>query len=417
MKSANYTSRKPKARIIASFDDDEADTPSPQPASGASSDTAGDAPLFKRKTASNRTRKGITHPVITLDDPQEGETSIDAPTLSRPVVVKKSTLSRQAVERNAAHSQDRERPRTTLKSTTLPSQPFSQLSLTSRPTYSKEALAELKGSTPTTPISHKDASTDEDTPMADAGSNDPLNVAGKFAAERAAPSNSAIPDEGTIKALKARRAMLAQNPDYISLSDASKHKSGSASRLQRPDDDEEELETFVEDGGLALGRKAERERDRRRREDIRTAIDAVERPSDASDASNSEEDEDTGEWEANRIRTGGYSSKRETLEEKLRKPPATITPLPSFGDALARLKGILEDMTVTAAQSAATVEELIAEREMIERREAEVQALLKSTADKYEKLREEVGAAVHVGRGLESFGGDATGDANGVPAA
>ncbi|KAF3907083.1 hypothetical protein ABW21_db0201659 [Orbilia brochopaga] len=377
MKSANFTNRKPKARIIASFDDDDANTPSPQSGSPApQSEPIGDAPLFKRKAGGTRSRKGITHPVISLDDPQDDETSGDAaPTLTRPVVVKKSTLSRQAAERSAAQS------------------------------YSKEALAELKGSTPTTPLSRQDGSTeDEDVPMADAGSNDPLNVAGKFAAERAVPSTSAIPDAGTIKALKARRAMLAQNPDYISLSDStsSKNKS-SGSRLQRQDDDEVELETFVEDGGLALGRKAERDRDRRRREDIRTAIDA--------------DDETNGEWEANRVRTGGYGAKRETLEEKLRKAPATITPLPSFADALARLKSVLEDMTVTAAQSAATVEELLAEREMIEQREAEVQALLKTTTEKYEKLREEAGAAIHVGRGLESFGSDAAAEANGVPAA
>lgn len=245
-------------------------------------------------------------------------------------------------------------------------------------------------------------------------SKDPLDVAGKFAAERASAAAVAtelsIPDSGTIKALKARRALLAQNPDYISLSGDAKK----GSRLQKTqDDDEEILETFVEDGGLALGKKAEREKERRRREDIREAIDMVERPSDEDEEGSN--DDGNGEWEANRLRTGGYgSNKRETLEEKLRKPPAVITPLPNFQEALANLKGILAGVNDTMEQKSKRVEELLSEKEMIGQREKELQKLLKETSEKYERLRAEAGTALHVGRGLESFGDDATG--NGIPA-
>ncbi|KAF3934281.1 hypothetical protein ABW19_dt0203580 [Dactylella cylindrospora] len=427
MKSANFASRKPKARIIASFDDDETDgSPAPSPAPVPMDTTANQddasASLFKRKSSSTKSRKAVNRSIISLDDPHDEEASADSLELSRPVVVKKSTLTRQAIERSASQSQSqpttsistsKERPRTILKpstSTTLPSQPFSQLSLTSGPSYSKEALAELKTSTPTTPLHRPSTTQDDDTPMLDAES---LDVASKFATERSSkpsPLEQSIPDEGTIKAMKARRAMLAQNPDYISLSD----KAPKGSRLQRGDDDEEILQTFVEDGGLALGKRAEREKERRRREDIREAIDMVER-SDNEGTEDSENGEN-GEWEADRIRTGGYgSSKRETLEERLKKPPAVITPLPDFGEALARLKGILAGMNQEMEQKAKLVEELASEREMIEQREKEVQEMLRVTSEKYEKLREEAGTAMHVGRGLESFGDDHSG--NGTPAA
>ncbi|KAF3906461.1 hypothetical protein ABW20_dc0106030 [Dactylellina cionopaga] len=426
MKSANFANRKPKARIIASFDDDEeVDKSSVQTATSAAVDTVTDksnddssAPVFKRKSASTKARKGINRSLISLDDPHDEEASTDPPELSRPVVVKKSTLSRQAIQRNASSSQPAaaDKPRTTLKSATLPSQPFSQLSLTSRPSYSKEALAELKTSTPTTPLSRQSPQDGEDVTMSDAPP-DPLDVAGKFAAERASAATSAremsIPDEGMIKALKARRAMLAQNPDYISLSeDGAK---GKGSRLQRTQDDEEEiLETFVEDGGLALGKKAQREKERRRRKDIKEAIDMVERPSD-EEKENSDDEDENGEWEANRMRTGGYgSSKRENLEEKLRKPPAVIAPLPNFQEAMEKLKDILAGMNQMMEQKAERVEELVAEREMIEQREQELQTLLKDTSEKYERLREEAGTALHVGRGLESFGDDSA--STGIPA-
>ncbi|EPS39172.1 hypothetical protein H072_7094 [Dactylellina haptotyla CBS 200.50] len=429
MRSANFANRKPKARIIASFDDDESDKKSAPPAGPSAMDTALDsnedssASIFKRKSAPTKVRKSVNRSLISLDDPHGEEASADALALTRPIVVKKSALTRQAVERSASTSQGptaaapKDKPRTTLKSTALPSQPFSQLSLTSRPSYSKEALAELKTSTPTTPMSRGSPQDDQDVPMADAPV-DPLNVAGKFAAERASASVSArdlsIPDEGTIKALKARRAMLAQNPDYISLSEESAKSKGS--RLQRTQDDEEEiLETFVEDGGLALGRKAEREKQRRRREDIREAIDMVERPSDDEDASGGGTEDENGEWEANRIRTGGYgSSKRETLEEKLRKPPAVITPLPSFHEAVGKLKDLLAGMNLAMGEKEQRVEELLSEKELIEQRELELQKLLKDTSEKYERLREEAGTALHVGRGLENFGDDTTG--TGIPA-
>ncbi|KAK6357247.1 hypothetical protein TWF718_001568 [Orbilia javanica] len=436
MKSANFANRKPKARIIASFDDDDereqSNNPQPttKPTTSETQDSSSSAALFKRKSASTKTRKTVNRSLISLEDPHEDDVkdndksqSADSLELTRPIVVKKSTLSRQPVERGASspsstqQTVSKEKPRATLKSSILPSQPFSQLSLTSRPSYSKEALAELKGSTPTTPLHRQNDDEDADISMSDAPPpppKDPLDVAGKFAAERASAAAAAtelsIPDSGTIKALKARRALLAQNPDYISLSDDAKK----GSRLQKTQDDEEEiLETFVEDGGLALGKKAEREKERRRREDIREAIDMVERPSDED--SEDSNDDGNGEWEANRLRTGGYgSNKRETLEEKLRKPPAVMTPLPNFQEALANLKGILAGMNDTVEQKSKRVEELLSEKEMIEQREKELQKLLKETSEKYERLRVEAGTALHVGRGLESFGDDAAG--NGIPA-
>ncbi|KAK6537909.1 hypothetical protein TWF694_010807 [Orbilia ellipsospora] len=427
MKSANFASRKPKARIIASFDDDELEEKSSVPPSTMdttpdATDDSSSAPVFKRKSASTKPRKAVARPLISLDDPHDEDTPTAKTELTRPTVVKKSTISRQAVERGASTStSSKDKPRTTLKPTTLPSQPFSQLSLTSGPSYSKEALAELRTSTPTTPLNRgSPQDEEEDVSMSDAPAADPLNIAGKFAAERAstaaAAKDMAIPDQGTIKALKARRAMLAQNPDYISLSEDSAKAKGKGSRLQRTQDDEEEiLETFVEDGGLALGRKAEREKQRRRREDIREAIDMVERPTDDEDGEGSGSEDENGEWEADRIRTGGYgSSKRETLEEKLKKPPAAITPLPNFQEALGRLKGLLAGMNETMGEKAKRVEELLVEKEMIEQREVELQRLLKDTSEKYERLREEAGTALHVGRGLESFGDDAS--MTGIPA-
>lgn len=135
-----------------------------------------------------------------------GEVNPDAPSDddadSAVFTPKKSNLSRTARAKNA----ERKMLRPALSSENLA---FRAGNAVDRPSYSKDYLAQLKQSTPSTPKSHLS----ED----DASKKD-LDIASKFGPLTTLGANkSAIPSATEIKEKKERRARLAKEQEYISM--------------------------------------------------------------------------------------------------------------------------------------------------------------------------------------------------------
>lgn len=344
--------------------------------------------------------------------------------------MKKSALSRKAIERNAARKAG-------LAAGAVGIDQLNATPTTERPSYSKEYLEELKSNTPTKPIDVLEEGEDymilDDDVMAVVDSSlPPSNNQGtltKFG-DAAPEGTTGILDEGLVRVLKARRAEKATRTkagDFISLSgDDSDNGSNEIllkskkkkSRLQRPDDalfDDEEMEKYVEDERIVLGGKsAQREQDRRRREGIRDAINEAEGVASDEDAdSDVSKDSLAKEWERDQIRKGAFSSNTpgsaaSDLEMLARQPP-NVTPLPSLKDAMKRLEDNLAAMEFRRAQTVRMVEVLQSEKKEIGEREAMVQERLRKAGDEYERLRVELGMGGGdgegvVSRGLESFG-------------
>ncbi|RYC54576.1 hypothetical protein CHU98_g11633, partial [Xylaria longipes] len=164
-----------------------------------------------------------------------------------------------------------------------------------RPRYSKEYLSELQSATPNAP---QDLSSLHITPGEDEMSLDPSELEGAMIVDTdpstsltTGPSTTAVLTEAEIREKKDRRARLAKQKgsrdteDFISLSDDDNderragdsyitllsRKGGSKgdTRLVAEDEDlGEGFDEFVEDGGLSLGRKAEREARKRHRAEM-----------------------------------------------------------------------------------------------------------------------------------------------------
>jgi hypothetical protein len=240
-----------------------------------------------------------------------------------------------------------------------------------------------------------------------------------------------IPSEAEIREKKERRARLAKENDFISLNDDSGSggvlllpRKKKESRLVREDEDlGEGFEEFVEDGGISLGKKAERERSRRRRAEMEELIHEAEKSS--TDEDDESDIERRAEYEAAQTRAGAYTlNKDDNARPPQPRTPPKITPLPSLSDALSRLQSALNSMEATKAAKLKKLEDLLHQKSEISTREAEIQNLLKDAGDNYEKLRIEAGlggsamdanglgeaiaAALPsqfiVSRGLESFG-------------
>ncbi|KAH0556209.1 hypothetical protein GP486_005864 [Trichoglossum hirsutum] len=342
--------------------------------------------------------------------------------LSEVFVVKKSSLSRAAIEKNAV----RKSLQHSLSAGRLPVRTGV---VGDRPSYSKDHLNELRTSTPSTPkdLGSLSTSTDEDEDKPDS-----LNILEKFGAGGDTTDGLIIPSEAEIREKKERRARLAKENEFISLNDDSENggvllpsRKKKESRLVREDEDlGEGFEEFVEDGGIFFGKKAERERSRRRRAEMEELIHEAEGSS--TDETDESDIERRAEYEAAQTRAGAYALNR---DEDIRPPqprtPPRITPLPSLSDALSRLQSALNSMEVTKTAKSKKLEDLLHQKSEISAREEEIQELLKDAGDNYEKLRLEAGlhpaAAVDakglseaveaalpsqlvLNRGLESFG-------------
>ncbi|TLD25734.1 hypothetical protein E2P81_ATG09391 [Venturia nashicola] len=326
---------------------------------------------------------GELNPDATSDD--DAESAVFTP--------KKSNLSRIASAKNA----ERKTLRPALSSEDLA---FRAGNAVDRPSYSKDYLAQLKQSTPSTPKSH--LSEDE-------RSKKDLDIASKFGPLTTLGANkSAIPSATEIKEKKERRARLAKEQEYISMhpSDSEEERLDlimqpkekyPETRLVREDEDVlEGFDDFVEDGRIALGRKAEREEKRKKREEMEAMI--LQAEGAGSDGSNASEDESEVErneaYEAAQTRAGTYGSKREDGDGITRpKTPPRVTAVPELGAVLLKLRQGLAEMEKAKLAKIRKLEELRLERKGINEQEVWIQGQLKETGERYEKLRIEAEAA------------------------
>jgi hypothetical protein len=261
-----------------------------------------------------------------------------------------------------------------------------------RPRYSKEYLSELQSSTPNTP----GAVSSVPGGSADEMELDASELEGALIVESPSvvplKSDTKVLTEAEIREKKERRARLAKEQDFISLEDDDDNdytlrKKKDDTRL-KPEDEEmgEGFDDFVEDGGLSLGKRAERERSKRDRKQMAEMINAAEGHS--SDSSADSDAEGRMAYEAAQTRAGldGLKKKpKKDANQELLQIPSKITPLPSLSECVANLRVSLQGMQSNMNEKAAKLANLRAEKEEIAKRQAEVQALLDETGKKYQE--------------------------------
>lgn len=344
-----------------------------------------------------------------------GESAVGEDDDAGAVVTPKRSLGRQAIERNAE--------RKTLRPAVSSEQLSFRAGNDDRPSYSKDSLAELKLSTPSTPKDGPSLQTSEDEAI-----NKSLDVASKFGSSVSQSANSAIPTAAEIREKKERRARLAQEKEFISLdADDSEDERRelllrpkekyAETRLVREDEDlAEGFDDYVEDGKIALGRKAEREDRRRKRKEMEELIAEAEDAGEG-DADDDSEVERNEAYEAAQTRAGTYGQKRTEDEHQRPRTPPKITLVPDLNSVLTRMREGLQAMQDSKAAKTRKLEELAAEKKEIAEREVWIQAQLKEVGERYEKLRMEAGMAagavngeartgetLMAQRGLESYG-------------
>ena len=333
--------------------------------------------------------------------------------------------------------------------------------------YSKEHLSELQSSTPNTPRPVRSTGgRGEGEGVDDDGSGemslDPSEIEGAMVVDESEVSTAVAPPplpqqteiltEAQVREKKERRARLAKQADsgagddYIALSDGdddnnSKQISdrrqagdsylsvlsrqsgnggsrGEGTRLVREDEDlGEGFDEFVEDGGLSLGRRAEREARRRQRAQMASLIDEAEgrdpsaslsvagageaagtAPSDGGEESDASEAERRAAYEAAQTRRGmdGLAAEREAQRKRLGSGSGHhegVVPVPHRIAALPDLEVLAADFAARlsrrrddAARAAAALAALRAERDEVARREPEVQRLLDEAGERYRRL-------------------------------
>ncbi|KAJ4862707.1 nineteen complex-related protein 2 domain-containing protein [Trichoderma breve] len=288
-----------------------------------------------------------------------------------------------------------------------------------RPKYSREYLDELQSSTPNTPsdLSSLKANLDDEMDL------DPSELEGALIVDSPIPSSTGQPQttqiltEAEIREKKERRARLAKEKDYIPMEDEddylSARKKKDETRLVAEDEDlGEGFDDYVEDGGLSLGKRAEKERRKQDRQKMAELINAAE--GHTSDSSSDSDAERRIAYETAQTRAGmdGLKKPKKDPNEQLLQVPPKITPLPSLAECILQLQATLKSMENNINLKAATVGQLTREREDIIKREAEVQAFLNETGRQYEEALGRkpnsgsgiAGAELAGERGLESLG-------------
>lgn len=298
-----------------------------------------------------------------------------------------------------------------------------------RPRYSKEYLSELQSSTPNTPANLKSLSgaDDEDVGM----SLDPSELDGATVVENTTVAPATVPEppqtvvltEAEILERKARRARLGAQTkaeDFISLDDdgagdgargagesylsvLSRRQtqpamvstiSSKEKRLVKDDNLDEDDSFFVEDGGLSLGKKAERAARRKKRADMAAMI-ATAEGADGDETSDDSEAERRAAYESAQTRAGmdGLAEEREQQRRRLGKRegaasqvPAKITPLPDLSVLVQDFKAKMARKELELKRMQARIHELAVEKEAIEKREPEVQKLLNDAGERYKAL-------------------------------
>lgn len=341
--------------------------------------------------------------------PDETSMTEDGGQESEVVVPKRHGLGRKAVERS------------TLQRNLTPSGGLETHSAwvghdRDRPSYSREYLKELQESTPSTPKTSTDDERDRT-----------VDVAAKFGELMTISGPSAIPSEAEIREKKARRARLAlehgasKEDDFISLEDnigsdddwdaiARGEKipeKETDTRLVHDDEDfAEGFDEYVEDGKISLGRKAEREQQRKQRDAMRELIEEAEGLSDEEDS----DIEEKAAYEATQTKAAIGSGRADGIDRP--RTPPKMTSLPKLVTSLERLRTTLASMETAKTQMISRMEDLRKEKEEIAIREVEIQALIKEAGDNYERLKKEAGIdsaadaseGALVKRGLESIG-------------
>ncbi|KAK3693411.1 nineteen complex-related protein 2-domain-containing protein [Podospora appendiculata] len=299
-----------------------------------------------------------------------------------------------------------------------------------RPRYSKEYLEELQSSTPNTP---QNLSSLRITDDADHDDNDNDDVMDLDAAEldgvlvvppppdslSLAPAAAHVLTDAEIRERKERRARLAKEAEFISLSGSdsdssprgsssrvtvafSKPAKRSESRLIAEDEDlGEGYDEFVHDGGLALGRQASSAAAQRQRQQIAELIYAAEANSDAE--SDDSEAERRAAYEAAQRRAGmdglhrlGDDDDDDRDEIGLSAVPR-MKPLPELGDVLQRMRGLVQGLEDDVARKRARIADLQREKDEILQREREVQEILNQAGAKYQEVMGGAAAAVTAG--------------------
>ena len=326
----------------------------------------------------------------------------DAPAVFTP---KKSHLSRQAIEKNALRKS---------LAANLPSEHVTLRQTDDRPSYTADALNELKTSTPSTP---KELRSQSDI---DQEESKALDLAAKFGSDLLVrDSTSAIPTEAEIREKKERRARLAKEQDFIRLDDndveeeddsdgersllpyAKQKPKNEETRLVRDDEDiAEGFDEFVSDGCIALGKKAEREQKRRHEAEIRELINQAEGGSGSDSSEDASETERKAAYEAAQTRKGmdGLDRGEDKIKPRRPRTPPRITPLPTLGACLERLRDQLAGTQYALIVKRKRMEEVQKEKADILAREGEIQRLLKETAERYERLRDEAAEGENGGK-------------------
>lgn len=268
-----------------------------------------------------------------------------------------------------------------------------------RPRYSKEYLDELQSSTPTTPMDTSSLQTDP----ADAMELDESELDGALVVDSPSAGAGAITStpktniltDAEIRERKERRARLAQEEGFLSVEDDDNNnnlenldrKKKDETRLVAEDEElGEGFDDYVEDGGVSLGKRAEKERRKRDRAKMAELINAAE--GHTSDSSSDSDAERRMAYEASQTRAGMEGMKKHARQDpakELLQIPAKITPLPSLAECLARLRATLAEMEGQLKSKTEAVEQLNKEKSDVAAREVEVQALLDETGKKYQE--------------------------------
>lgn len=372
-------------------------------------------PVVVRPTVPSRASSKNSSLRLSFNPGEIPPTSQDSNTPSEVFTPKKSNLSRRAIEKNALRK-SLVPPSTSL----LPIRPPDD-----RPSYTTSALSELRNSTPSTPKDlHSLSDTEHDPPRA-------LDVASKFGSDLALYATaSSIPTETQIREKKDRRARLAKEQDFISLSPSSSSNNNTTISLlpskQKPEsrlahDDEnllEDFDSFVSDGQIALGRQAEKAQHRRHQLELRELIRTAEGASSATSSSDSETEQHAS-YEASQTRSAldGLAKPAPPRSRRPKTPPR-ITPLPQLSACVERLQSTLRRMEESRAGKVRQLEGVEREKVEIGVREEEIRKALREAGEAYERLSGEAATAKGVGedasatarpRGLETLGLTVTG--------
>jgi len=397
-------------------------------------------PALSRSSSTKQKKRQSTASRLSFG-PDDGVTrNGDEP--SPEVVTPKKTLGQRALQNNAL--------RKSASFQSLGNMPGRFGSEEERPRYSKEYLEELQSSTPNTPHNVSSLLMDD----SDAMELDPSELEGALVVQSQdlsaltaqpsrPPAAASILTDMEIRQRKEQRARLAKESEFISLEGETDEEESSRvtlrinkkkteSRLIAEDEDlGEGYEEFVSDGGLALGRKAEREAEQRHRQEMADLIKAAEDGSDAE--SDDSEAERRAAYEAAQRRAGMDGLHRHDdddadMEDGGIGSIPRMKPLPDVNEVMERMRNLVKGLENEMTLKRSRIADLEKEKVEILAREEEVQEILNQAGAKYQALVGNsaglatadaprlmtqsplrplppgIGAEFPVERGLESFG-------------